>query len=117
MMLQVRAANLQELVYKQGQAGVTKATVSVTWHNNHPETGPAGYEDKEYITVTRQVLLLAHATQLLLPIGECMAKPHWLAGCHPADRCGRSQQIPHQWACSTREVSVLLKCMHTASTQ
>ena len=29
----VRAANLQELVYKNGQAGVTKATVSITFDN------------------------------------------------------------------------------------
>ena len=52
---QVRATSLQELVYKQGQAGVTKASVSITFHNNDPKTGPTGYEDKEYITVTRQV--------------------------------------------------------------
>lgn len=52
---QVRAASLQELVYKQGQAGVTKATVSITFHNNDPKNGPAGYEDKEFIAVTRQV--------------------------------------------------------------
>ena len=31
---QVRASNLQELVYKQGQAGVTKATVSITFNNS-----------------------------------------------------------------------------------
>jgi hypothetical protein len=53
--LQVRAANLQELVYKQGSAGITKATVSIVFHNNDPANGPSGYEDKEYITVTRQV--------------------------------------------------------------
>lgn len=53
--LQVRATSLQELVYKQGQAGVTKASVSITFHNNDPKNGPTGYEDKEYITVTRQV--------------------------------------------------------------
>lgn len=56
--LQVRATNLQELVYKQGQAGTTKATVSITWHNNDPENGPSGYEDKEYITITRQVKIV-----------------------------------------------------------
>jgi structural maintenance of chromosome 2 len=56
--LQVRAASLQELVYKQGQAGITKATVSVTFRNDVPATGPAGYEDKERITVTRQVCSL-----------------------------------------------------------
>jgi hypothetical protein len=53
--LQVRAANLQELVYKQGSAGITKATVSIVFHNNDPNNSPSGYEDKEYITVTRQV--------------------------------------------------------------
>eukprot|EP00798_Chlamydomonas_sp_ICE-L_P014592 gene14592-20642_t len=53
----VRAANLQELVYKQGQAGITKATVSIVWHNDNPATGPSGYEDKEYITITRQVVI------------------------------------------------------------
>jgi structural maintenance of chromosome 2 len=51
----VRAQNLQELVYKQGSAGITKATVSIVFHNNEPANGPSGYEDKEYITVTRQV--------------------------------------------------------------
>ena len=55
MPLQVRASNLQDLVYKQGQAGVTKATVSVTFRNDDPKKGPSGYEDKEYITVTRTV--------------------------------------------------------------
>lgn len=53
--VQVRAQNLQELVYKQGSAGITKATVSIVFHNNDPANGPSGYEDKEYITVTRQV--------------------------------------------------------------
>jgi structural maintenance of chromosome 2 len=42
-------------VYKQGSAGITKATVSIVFHNNDPANGPSGYEDKEYITVTRQV--------------------------------------------------------------
>lgn len=57
--LQVRAQNLQELVYKQGSAGITKATVSIVFHNNDPANGPSGYEDKEYITVTRQVMASA----------------------------------------------------------
>ena len=55
--LQVRATSLQELVYKQGQAGITKASVSITFHNNDPRSGPAGYEDKEYITVTRTIVI------------------------------------------------------------
>lgn len=52
---QVRAQNLQELVYKQGQAGIQRASVSITFRNDDPKTGPSGYEDKETIVVTRQV--------------------------------------------------------------
>jgi len=52
---QVRAASLQELVYKQGQAGVTKATVSIVFDNSDRSRSPLGYEDSPEITVTRQV--------------------------------------------------------------
>ncbi|KAG2446681.1 hypothetical protein HYH02_008249 [Chlamydomonas schloesseri] len=52
---QVRAQNLQELVYKQGQAGIQRASVSITFRNDDPKTGPSGYEDKETIVVTRQI--------------------------------------------------------------
>ena len=52
---QVRASNLQELVYKQGQAGITKATVSITFNNSDPKQSPIGYEHSDTITVTRQV--------------------------------------------------------------
>ncbi|GER35073.1 structural maintenance of chromosomes protein [Striga asiatica] len=54
---QVRASNLQELVYKQGQAGITKATVSVVFDNSDRSRSPLGYEDSSEITVTRQVKL------------------------------------------------------------
>ncbi|WZZ00461.1 hypothetical protein YC2023_072789 [Brassica napus] len=54
---QVRAANLQELVYKQGQAGITKATVSVTFDNSERHRSPLGYEDHPEITVTRQIVV------------------------------------------------------------
>jgi structural maintenance of chromosome 2 len=52
---QVRAANLQELVYKQGQAGVQKASVTLIFDNNDKENSPLGYEQNTEITVTRQV--------------------------------------------------------------
>ena len=52
---QVRAQNLQELVYKNGQAGVTKATVSVVFDNSDKKQSPLGYEQYDEITVTRQV--------------------------------------------------------------
>lgn len=44
-------------MYKQGQAGVTKATVSITFNNSERETSPVGYEHCEQITVTRQVVI------------------------------------------------------------
>lgn len=55
--LQVRASSLADLVYKQGQAGISKATVSVTFNNDDPYSSPPGYEDKKEIIVTRQVTL------------------------------------------------------------
>lgn len=54
---QVRAGNLSELVYKQGQAGVTKASVTVVFNNEDPSNSPVGYEQCSEVTVTRQVLL------------------------------------------------------------
>ncbi|KAL6541728.1 Structural maintenance of chromosomes protein 2-2 [Orobanche gracilis] len=54
---QVRASNLQELVYKQGQAGITKATVSVVFDNSDRNRSPLGFEDSTEITVTRQIVV------------------------------------------------------------
>ncbi|XP_052777635.1 structural maintenance of chromosomes protein 2-like [Mya arenaria] len=53
----VRATNLQELVYKNGQAGVTKATVSITFDNLDKKQSPLGYEQYDEITITRQVVV------------------------------------------------------------
>ncbi|XP_046750983.1 structural maintenance of chromosomes protein 2 [Diprion similis] len=52
---QIRATSLQDLVYKSGQAGVTKASVTITFDNRDRSSSPMGYEDYEEITVTRQV--------------------------------------------------------------
>ncbi|XP_067172113.1 structural maintenance of chromosomes protein 2 [Apteryx mantelli] len=54
---QVRAANLQDLVYKNGQAGITKATVSITFDNSDKKQSPLGFEANDEITVTRQVVI------------------------------------------------------------
>jgi structural maintenance of chromosome 2 len=51
----VRVGNLQELVYKQGQAGVTKATVTIVFNNADAAASPVGYESHKEIVVTRQV--------------------------------------------------------------
>ncbi|KAG6453229.1 hypothetical protein O3G_MSEX008044 [Manduca sexta] len=53
----VRAGSLQELIYKHGQAGITKATVSITFDNRDKRQCPIGYENHDEITVTRQVVM------------------------------------------------------------
>ena len=54
---QVRVSNLQGLVYKQGQAGVTKASVTIVFDNSDTKGSPVGYEQYDEITVTRQVVI------------------------------------------------------------
>lgn len=54
----VRVGSLQELVYKQGQAGITRATVSIVFDNSDRSRSPIGYEDCSEITVTRQVICM-----------------------------------------------------------
>ena len=51
----MRASNLQELVYKNGQAGITKATVTLTFDNSDKKGSPLGYENYNEISITRQV--------------------------------------------------------------
>lgn len=92
--LQVRAQNLQELVYKQGSAGITKATVSIVFHNDDPANGPSGYEDKEYITVTRQVLCrvatdpplqCSRHEQHSIEAAAAAAAAHWVVNSFPVE--------------------------------
>ncbi|RCI07057.1 Structural maintenance of chromosomes protein 2 [Rhizopus stolonifer] len=54
---QVRASNLQDLIYKRGQAGVTKASVTIVFNNEDRDKSPVGFEAYKQITVTRQVLM------------------------------------------------------------
>lgn len=51
----VRASNLQDLVYKNGQGGITKATVCITFDNSNKSQSPLGFETHDEITITRQV--------------------------------------------------------------
>ncbi|TSO98553.1 Structural maintenance of chromosomes protein 2 [Bagarius yarrelli] len=53
----VRASNLQDLVYKNGLAGITKATVSITFDNSNKKQSPLGFETHDEITITRQVVI------------------------------------------------------------
>ncbi|KAJ3636351.1 hypothetical protein Zmor_004532 [Zophobas morio] len=50
---QVRATKLQDLIYKQGQASVTKASVTVCFNNSDKSRSPVGYENHDKIQVTR----------------------------------------------------------------
>ncbi|XP_029859166.1 structural maintenance of chromosomes protein 2 isoform X2 [Aquila chrysaetos chrysaetos] len=54
---QVRASSLQDLVYKNGQAGISRATVSITFDNSNKKLSPLGFEASDEITVTRQVVI------------------------------------------------------------
>lgn len=55
--LQMRAQNQQDLIYKRGQAGITKASVTIVFDNSDREKSPVGLENCKQITVTRQVRL------------------------------------------------------------
>lgn len=57
MIFKVRATSLQDLVYKSGQAGISRATVTVTFDNSDPAQCPIGYEKCNEISVTRQVVV------------------------------------------------------------
>lgn len=61
----VRASNLQDLVYKNGQAGITKATVSITFDNSNKSQSPLGFETQDEITVTRQVVIAGRNKYLI----------------------------------------------------
>lgn len=54
---QVRASNLLDLIYKRGQAGVTRASVTIVFDNSDKSKAPIGFEAMPEISVTRQVRL------------------------------------------------------------
>ncbi|KAF2259851.1 RecF/RecN/SMC protein [Lojkania enalia] len=53
----VRASNLQDLIYKRGQAGVTKASVTIVFDNRDKKNSPIGFEQYSQISVMRQIVL------------------------------------------------------------
>ncbi|KAI1658511.1 putative SMC2 protein [Daldinia decipiens] len=53
----VRAQNIQDLIYKRGQAGVTKASVTIVFDNMDKQKSPIGFEEYATISVTRQIVL------------------------------------------------------------
>ena len=56
-MATVRAQNLQDLIYKRGQAGVTKASVTIVFDNNDKNKSPIGFDEYAQISVTRQIVM------------------------------------------------------------
>lgn len=54
---QVRAINLQELIYKNGQAGITKASVTVVFNNEDVAKSPVGFENVPKISIARQIMV------------------------------------------------------------
>lgn len=48
---------MQDLVYKSGQAGVTKATVTINFDNSNKAQCPIGYENCREISVARQIVV------------------------------------------------------------
>jgi structural maintenance of chromosome 2 len=56
-MATVRASNLQDLIYKRGQAGVTKASVTIVFNNTDSSRSPIGFETVPKISVTRQIVM------------------------------------------------------------
>ncbi|KAF8718620.1 hypothetical protein AX14_011697 [Amanita brunnescens Koide BX004] len=53
----MRASNQQDLIYKRGQAGVTRASVTIVFDNSDRSKSPTGYEHCKQITVTRQIAI------------------------------------------------------------
>ncbi|KHJ92348.1 RecF/RecN/SMC protein [Oesophagostomum dentatum] len=51
------SGQLQDLVYKQGQAGINKATVTITFDNKDKKHGPIGYHHCDEITIRRQIIV------------------------------------------------------------
>jgi hypothetical protein len=89
---QVRVHGLQELVYKQGQSRVTKASVTIVFDNRQTAKSPIGFESCAEITVTRQIVVggrnkylinghtaqLARVQNLFHSVGLNVNNPHFL---------------------------------------
>ena len=76
---QVRAANLQDLIYKRGQAGITKASVTIVFDNSDRDKAPIGFEGYKQITVTRQVSQTMLSRRLHPELKAIVARWPWAA--------------------------------------
>ncbi|GAA5979962.1 hypothetical protein JCM10908_001481 [Rhodotorula pacifica] len=61
----VRAANLLDLIYKRGQAGVTRASVTIVFDNSDKTQSPVGFEKMAEISVTRQISVNGQSKYLI----------------------------------------------------
>lgn len=57
----LRANNLQDLIHKQGQAGITKASVTITFDNSDLNNQPVAYKTPK-ISITRKISIDAPNT-------------------------------------------------------
>jgi hypothetical protein len=64
----MRAQNQQDLIYKRGQAGITKASVTIVFDNSDRENSPPGMENYAQITVTRQVCSFVCSLRITLRV-------------------------------------------------
>jgi chromosome segregation ATPase len=88
----VRAQNMQELIYKQGQSRVNRASVTIVFDNSDVSKSPIGHEGMKEITITRQIvvggrgkyLINGHTAQinrvqnLFHSVGLNVNNPHFL---------------------------------------
>ncbi|KAI4116567.1 MAG: hypothetical protein LQ338_007687, partial [Usnochroma carphineum] len=52
-----KLSHKQDLIYKRGQAGITKASVTIVFDNHDKKKSPIGFEEYAQISVTRQIVL------------------------------------------------------------
>ncbi|KAK0935891.1 Structural maintenance of chromosomes protein 2 [Friedmanniomyces endolithicus] len=55
-----------DLIYKRGQAGITKASVTLVFDNSDKAKSPIGFEDYASISVTRQIVLTGGQSKYLI---------------------------------------------------
>lgn len=63
-----------------GQAGVTKASVTIVFNNQDRATSPVGFENTAQITVTRQVSLISGPSKLIFQIAVGNTSKYLLNG-------------------------------------
>ena len=59
-MSHMRVHNLQELIYKEGKAGIHKCTVTIVFDNSDKDRSPNGYHDLDSIYVSRTVSIFSY---------------------------------------------------------